>query len=94
VQVNKDAKEAAAAANGKPKVAGSPTPRITFDLEGFREAQLAADAEAGGAISRLYVGARARGGGGSQPCHGQVWVGAEAITTGVPHPSSSRGFGD
>jgi hypothetical protein len=52
VQVNKDAKEAAAAASGKPK-AGSPTPRIAFDLEGFREAQLAADAEAGGSI--LFV---------------------------------------
>lgn len=47
MQVNKDAKEAAAAASGKEKAAASPGPRITFDLEGFREAQLAADAEAG-----------------------------------------------
>jgi hypothetical protein len=52
-QVNKDAKEAAAAAAGKPKAAGSPGPRITFDLEGFREAQLAADEEAGEGMGRV-----------------------------------------
>jgi len=46
-QVNRDAKEAAASASGRPKSAGSPGPRIAFDLEGFREKQLEADREAG-----------------------------------------------